>query len=458
MSAALEPRNLYRLPWSLTDNGISWLEVTNKCNLACEGCYRDQRGGGHKSLGEIAADLDVFRRHRQSDCMSIAGGDPLVHPRIVEIVAMVKAGGWKPILNTNGLALTPELLRDLKRAGVFGFTFHVDASQVRPDSHATCEREHNSLRQKLAEMVAAEGNIGCAFNQTVNAKTLAEVPDVVRWARKRPDLVHSVVFILYRQPFMMGAYDYFVGDRRIVPRESYEDCTWGGSNRVTATDVVRTIREAEPEYWPCAYLNGTEDPNSFKWLLAMRAAAGERTFGFFSPRFMEAAQTTNHFLRRRWLAYCSPKELRCGLSAALLLAPFDHRMRGIAWRWFGSALRRPSLWLRPVHLQTFAIIQPIDVLPDGRMNMCDGCPDLTVYEGRLYWSCRLEEIKNWGQFMTAVPQRARAGEEARSGEDGGGHEERAPVLTELGAMPVEAHGHQAGEHDPAEVQEPVVPS
>ena len=431
MNGELEPRNYYRLPWSLTDNGISWLEVTNKCNLTCKGCYRDQRGGGHKSLEEIADDLGVFRRHRKSDCMSIAGGDPLVHPQIVEIVEMVKAGGWKPILNTNGLALTPDLLRALKRAGVFGFTFHIDASQTRPDSRATSEREHNALRQKLAEMVAAEGNIGCAFNQTVNTETLAEVRDVVRWARTRPDLVHTIVFILYRQPLMMGTYDYFVGNRRIVPRESYEDNTWGGSNRVTAADVVRTIREAEPGYTPCGYLNGTEDPDSLKWLVAMRAAAGERTIGFVSPRFMEAAQTANHFLRGRWLAYCSPKELRCGLTAALVLAPFDRRMRGIAWRWFGSALRRPSLWFRHVHLQTFTIIQPIDVLPDGRMNMCDSCPDLTVHQGQLYWSCRLEEIKNWGRFMTAVPQRARAGEKLPGGREGDGYGKREPVFAEV---------------------------
>ncbi len=457
MREELEPRNFYRLPWSLTDNGISWLEVTNKCNLACEGCYREQHGGGHKSLEEVAADLDVFRRHRKSDCMSIAGGDPLVHPQIVDIVSMVKAWGWKPVVNTNGVALTPNLLHALKRAGVFAFTFHIDASQVRPDSLATCEREHNALRQRLAEMVAAEGNIGCAFNQTVNAETLAEVPDVVRWARRRPDLVHSLVFILFRQPFMMGAYNYFVGDRQIAPEESYEDSTWGGSNRLTAADVVRTILEAEPEYRPCAYLNGTEDPNSLKWLLAMRAAAGERTFGFFSPRFMEAAQSTNHFLRRRWLAYCRPRELRCGLTAALLLAPFDRQMRGIAWRWFGSALRRPSLWFRPVHLQTFVIIQPIDVLPDGRMNMCDSCPDLTVHEGRLYWSCRLEEIKNWGRFMTAVPQRASAGGQRPAEREGDARGEREPVFAGLQETAARVHEQPVRAHDSAEVREPVTP-
>jgi organic radical activating enzyme len=46
--------------------------------------------------------------------MSLAGGDPLVYPQIVDLVKMIKEMGWKPIVNTNGLALDETLLRDLK--------------------------------------------------------------------------------------------------------------------------------------------------------------------------------------------------------------------------------------------------------------------------------------------------------------------------------------------------------
>ena len=48
----LDKRNLYRLPWSMNDNPIAWLEITDVCNMYCEGCYR-QRLTGHKSLEEI---------------------------------------------------------------------------------------------------------------------------------------------------------------------------------------------------------------------------------------------------------------------------------------------------------------------------------------------------------------------------------------------------------------------
>ena len=36
--------------------------------------------------------------------------------------------------------------------------------------------------------------------------------------------------------------------------------------------------------------------------------------------------------------------------------------------------------------------------------MCDGCPDITVWEDHLLWSCRLEEQMKFGCFVRAVPK------------------------------------------------------
>ena len=88
----LDHRQLYRLPWSASDNVLSWLEPTNECNLSCEGCYRGN-DGTHKTPAEVQADLDVFAKWRTYDSVSIAGGDPLLHPQVVELVRMVAVGG-----------------------------------------------------------------------------------------------------------------------------------------------------------------------------------------------------------------------------------------------------------------------------------------------------------------------------------------------------------------------------
>lgn len=133
MSSVLNHLDLYRLPWNMPDNAISWLEPTFACNLACEGCYRKNDPNSHKPLHEIRRELQVFKSLRKTDGISIAGGEPLLHPDIVQIVRDVANDGIKPIVNTNGVLLDRHLLKELKKAGVAGFTFHIDSHQNRPD-------------------------------------------------------------------------------------------------------------------------------------------------------------------------------------------------------------------------------------------------------------------------------------------------------------------------------------
>jgi len=401
----LSPQKYYRLPWSLTDNGISWLEVTTSCNLACKGCYRPKTEG-HKTLQEIEDDLAVFKRERRSDCMSIAGGDPLVHPKIVEIVRMVKQGGWKPIINTNGLALTPKRLKELKRAGVFGFTFHIDTSQVRRDSKAAVETDHNPLRLKFAQMLADEGGLTCAFNQTVTSETLDQVPAVVQWAQRHPHIVNTVVFILYREPGLMGDFDFYANGEKVNLHQTYEESdAWAGTRLLKAADVVAKIREADPTYEPSAYLNGTVDANNVKWLIASRIASRTQGFGYVTPRFMELVQNGSHLFRKKWLSYSSPKTLGSGRSAMLASSLFDAGMWKVAKNYLKSVLRKPIEAFGKAYVQTLTIIQPVDAMEQGGFDMCDGCPDMTVYKGKMYWSCRLEEVKQFGCFVNAVPRR-----------------------------------------------------
>ena len=84
-----------------------------------------------------------------------------------------------------------------------------------------------------------------------------------------------------------------------------------------------------------------------------------------------------------------------------MTAPFDKGARRILQRSVAHPLRR-------LHLQSVMVIQPVDILDDGRMNMCDGCPDITVHEGELVWSCRMEECIRHGGFARAVPRRPAA--------------------------------------------------
>lgn len=406
MSHPLSPTGLYRLPWNFADNAISWLEPTSTCNLYCDGCYRENHGGAHKTLDAIARELDVFARARRCDGVSIAGGEPLTHPDIAAIVRMVRARGWKAIINTNGALLTPELLAQLKEAGVNGFTFHVDSGQSRPHWKGKSELELNDLRLSLATMLAEAGGITCSFNATVYPETLAHVPALIAWAQQHIDIVHVMVFINYRMAVIGKDFDYYVGDTRVHFDEvMYSKNDDHRRTDITSPEVVDLIRTREPDFMPCAFLNGTERADTYKWLLTLRIGNRHRIFGYAGPKFMELVQAGTHLFTNRYLAYATPAMQRRGLLG-FLLAPVDAGVRRAARSWLGSLLTHPAAFFRRVHYQSIMIIQPADILADGAVNMCDGCPDITVWNDQLVWSCRMEEQLRWGRNVRMVPRRA----------------------------------------------------
>ena len=398
----LNHRLLYRLPWSPTDNIISWLEPTKNCNIHCHGCYSANVAGSHKTLETIEHELDVFERFRQTDAVSIAGGEPLTHPNIVDIVRRVAARGLKPVINTNGYAMTPDLMRELKKAGARGFTFHIDSLQKRPGYTGQSETQLNDLRLRYAEMVAREGDLSCAFNATVYGANLKEVPAIVEWGREHIDIAHVLVFIAFRALTGDLRFDYFVGEKRIDAGKLVYSKPTVERTDISARDIVAAIRTSDPDFDPCAYLNGSEALDSFKWLMTLRVGDKKRIVGHAGPKFIELAQVSNHLRHGRYLGYVPPR-VHARARWMFALAPFDKGMRAALAKDFAATLRDPMRLLRPLHLQSIMIIQPVDLLPDGRQSMCDACPDMTVFEDELVWSCRLDEKLQFGQFMRTVP-------------------------------------------------------
>lgn len=404
MELNFSPQTLYRLPWNFSDNAISWLEPTYECNLYCDGCYRENQHNSHKTLEEIQNELNVFERLRKTDGVSIAGGEPLTHPNITDIVKMVKAKGWKAIINSNGDLLTMDLLLKLKEAGVDGFTFHIDSGQNRPHWKGKNELELNEVRLKLATMLAEAGDISCSFNATVYPDTVQYVPELVKWGQDNIDKVHVMVFIIYRQAILHDKYDFYIGNKQV----EFDNITYSREEEkrrvdVTSPEVVEKIRSIYPDFLPCAFLNGTAHADTYKWLLTGRLGNKHQIFGYIGPKFMELVQTFKHIFTDSYLAYSKPG-IQSKARLYFLLAPFDKGIWNIVKNYFKSLITNPKAFFGKVHYQTVMIIQPADYEENGDVNMCDGCPDITVWKDQLVWSCRMEEQFRWGQNVRLVPK------------------------------------------------------
>jgi hypothetical protein len=393
-----DKRNLYRFPWSMNDNPIAWLEVTDICNIYCEGCYR-QHMTGHKTLDQLKHEVDFFMQWRNPDNFSIAGGEPLIYPNIVELVEYIASKGAKPVILTNAMALTPEILKKLKKAGLAGFTIHIDSHQNRPHWKGKSEAELNEFRQKCADMIAAEGGLYLIFNSTVYPSSYKEIPDIIRWGQANIEKVNGLVFITYRTATSdtstaTDQQDHAVDMSKLsYVREHFDE------KFVTSPEVYSLVKSQFPEYEASGYLGGSVRHDTFKWLIGATIGSNGKMYGSVGKRGMELAQAGHHFFNGTYLAYLSQAKIG---DKIFFLSPWDAEIRRAWINRIKDVVRHPLRLFKNVLVQSIGIIQAPDVMEDGRADMCDSCPDITFFDEKLVNSCRLDEYRLFGGFVTVV--------------------------------------------------------
>lgn len=101
------------------------LYVTDRCNLDCGYCTEYDNSRAHPPLDVILARLDHIRSLGTLR-VALVGGEPLLHPDIVEIVRYARKIGFSTSLTTNAFPLTRTLIRDLEEAGLEVMQISVD--------------------------------------------------------------------------------------------------------------------------------------------------------------------------------------------------------------------------------------------------------------------------------------------------------------------------------------------
>ena len=107
------------------------LYVTDRCNLDCAYCTEYDNSRPHPSLDDLKK---WIWKIRELGTMRIAlvGGEPLVHPDIVEIVRYCRELGFATSLTTNGFLLTRKLVAELEDAGLQVLQISVDRMTPSP--------------------------------------------------------------------------------------------------------------------------------------------------------------------------------------------------------------------------------------------------------------------------------------------------------------------------------------
>jgi len=140
-------------PRSLAAPETIHFSVTGRCDQACTGCFYSARPGSEVAAQDAPWSLfeRVVLEAEQARVFQIAlgGGEPLLHPRLVDMVRLAREHSVVPNLTTNGNLLTREMAHELKEAGLGQAQISLNGAdeavntQTRPNFAATMQAIEN---------------------------------------------------------------------------------------------------------------------------------------------------------------------------------------------------------------------------------------------------------------------------------------------------------------------------
>ncbi|MFQ5601951.1 MAG: radical SAM protein [bacterium] len=140
--------------------------VTDQCNLDCHYCTEYDNSVPHPSLDDVKKWLDKIK---ELGCIRIGlqGGEPLLHPNIVEIVRYCKELDLRTSMSTNGFKLTAELISGLEAAGLDSLQISVDRMTPIPSTRKSLKTVIPKI--ELLKKSSLKFNItGVLFKESLN--------------------------------------------------------------------------------------------------------------------------------------------------------------------------------------------------------------------------------------------------------------------------------------------------
>jgi MoaA/NifB/PqqE/SkfB family radical SAM enzyme len=204
-----------------------YLEPTNRCNLACRTCVRNNWDVemGDMSAATFERILGGIEGFASPPTVFFGGlGEPLAHPRIVKMVSAAKAIGAEVELITNGTLLHEERSRQLIQAGLDVLWVSIDGST--PDRYADV-RLGAALPEVLENLTAfrrarttshrPKPEIGIVF--VAMRRNIEDLPGVLALGRRRGATRFIVTNLLPHTPEMCAEtlYESSLKDIRYLP-------------------------------------------------------------------------------------------------------------------------------------------------------------------------------------------------------------------------------------------------
>lgn len=210
-----------------------------RCNLACTYCNEYDKTSDPVPLDVMLARMDRLAELRTS-CVTISGGEPLMHPDLDAIIARIRARDMIAGLITNGFYLGPERIRRLNDAGLEYLQISID--NVHPDE--VSQKSLKTLDRKLQHL-AEHARFHVNINSVLGAG-MKHPEDPLRITERARSLGFSTsIGVLHDAEGQLSP---------LSPREVavYDEVVAMGQGMYTRiNDFQRRLIEGRPNDWHC---------------------------------------------------------------------------------------------------------------------------------------------------------------------------------------------------------------
>lgn len=184
-------RRLLGLPVSLPEQAagdpvFANIEITRRCNLACRHCARTLSGVRGDDMS-LAAFRELLAKLPHAYRITLVGlGEPLLHPQVVDFVALAASQGRRTALVTNAMGLNVRQAARLLAAGLDSIAFSLDTvepkrlERLRPGSDLP--RITGNIRHFTTQARQLDRPVSMAVFAAVSRAGLPDLPELVRLA------------------------------------------------------------------------------------------------------------------------------------------------------------------------------------------------------------------------------------------------------------------------------------
>ena len=187
-----ETGNNMRLHRASTHLAKVYIEPTNRCNITCRTCMRNiwDEKLGKMSEETFARILDGLQGISPKPLVFFGGlGEPLFHPKTIEMVERVKALGAPVELITNGILLNTERSRRLIDAGLDALWVSLDGAKPESYEDVRLGAEMPRVLENIETFCSLRRHTfrpmpELGVNFVAMKRNIADLPDVLSLARR----------------------------------------------------------------------------------------------------------------------------------------------------------------------------------------------------------------------------------------------------------------------------------